>query len=127
MNKKRAVLTGVCLVVIAVAGVFAMGPSKPPADTPERAADSMLRQLRAGDYTSAFGKLPASGVTAQTIEREKRYHLWWWWVVQKREAAGGIEIEYHVLRGWVPLPSPLYITLTRARGQWKVETFDAAY
>jgi len=123
--KKAAACIAVAIVIFVL---FVATPPRPAVALPERAADDLLRDLRFGRVASAFERLPPNGFAEGTRVRERKYRLRWWWLYgREQEAPDTIALEYHVIRGWVPVPSPLRITVKKTPNGWRSVDFDAAY
>ncbi len=127
MNRIIVLTLGIILAIIAVV-IVAAALTRPTIGTPERAADAFLREIRTGHFDTAFSPLRPDGINEETEMREKNYRpLWWWWLRDRREATSGWRLHYSVIRGWVPIPSPVWITVNKQADRWRVTRFEAWY
>ncbi len=126
-RRRKTIAVTIVLAAAVVIAVAAIGPRRPVAGSPEQVADTLLRELRSGNFDSAFARVRSGGMNSETAVRERQYRLRWWWLVQKRQTADQIELEYHTLRGWLPLPSPVWIKIANLDGRWRITDFEAAY
>ena len=126
--KRIAIVALIIAVVVIVAGVGAAAITRPRIGTPEKAADALLRDIRWGHFDAAFSPLRPNGINAETEVREREYRpLWWWWLSDRRESAGELRLHYKVIRGWVPIPSPVWVIAKNSSGKWRVTGFEAWY
>lgn len=125
ITRKLAVIGAVA--VLAISMLPFVSPRYPPAGTPEEAADSLLRRLRAGEFDAAFAQLPSGGINKETQMRERQYRLRWWWLTGHEQKQAELKLKYRVVRGWLPVPSPVWITVARRDGKWRAIDFDAWY
>jgi hypothetical protein len=115
------------VIVLVVAAFLFASPRRPPAGTPEQAADLLFRQLRSGDFDAAFKQLPPGGINRDAQLREQRYRLRWWWLIGREQKGTELKLRYRVLRGWIPIPSPVWVTVANRDGKWRAVDFDAWY
>jgi hypothetical protein len=125
--KKVGVAAVIIGVVVIAAGVMA-AITRPERQTPEHAADAFLRAIRAGHFEASFAPLRPNGVNAETEMREKHYRpLWFWWFAGSRQSGGELRLHYKVIRGWIPIPSPVWVLVKNGGGKWRVTGFEAWY
>lgn len=125
---KRLGLAVVILIVVVIAAGVAAAITRPKNGTPEQAADTFLREIRGGRFETAFAPLRPNGVDGETEMREKQYRpLWFWWFADRRESDGGLRLHYKVIRGWIPIPSPVWVIVKNSGGRWRVIGFEAWY
>jgi hypothetical protein len=125
MTRRLAVVGAVA--VLAIIMLFFAFPRHPAAGTPEEAADSLLRQLRSGEFDAVFAQLPYGGVNKETQMRERQYRLRWWWLTGHEQKPAELKLKYRVVRGWTPIPSPVWITVAQRDGKWRAVAYDAWY
>lgn len=127
-TKRIAVVALIVAVVVIAAVVGAAAITRPRSGTPEEAADVLLRHIRWGHFDATFSPLHPNGINAETEMREKEYRpLWWWWLADRRESSGEWRLHYKVIRGWVPIPSPVWVIVKNSGGKWRVTGFEAWY
>jgi len=125
---KRLGVVAVIVGVVAIVANVEVAITRPKSGTPERAADAFLREIRAEHFEAAFAPLRPNGVNGETEMREKQYRpMWVWWVADRREANGELRLHYKVIRGWVPIPSPVWVIVKNSGGKWRVTGFEAWY
>lgn len=126
----RRVITVALIVagVVIAAGVVATTIMRPKYGTPEAAADRFLRQVRWGKFEESFSPLRPDGVNNETEIREKSYRpLWLWRLSDQRGTEAERRFHYSVIRGCVPIPSPVWVTVKNRDGRWRVTRFEAWY
>ena len=117
-------IVGMAVILVGVAAAMI----RPKSGTPEQAADMFLREIRAERFEAAFAPLRPNGVNSETEMREKQYRpLWFWWFADRREANGELRLHYKVIRGWIPIPSPVWVIVKNNSGRWRVSGFEAWY
>ncbi len=128
MTLKRSILAAtVVVIVVVVASVTVSSRERPKRGTPEAAAETVFHDLRWGNFNGAFSRISPGGITAETQMRERRYHLRWWRLVDRRVQGKQCRLEYTTVRGWLPISSPVWLTLEEQDGRWRVTTFSGAY
>jgi hypothetical protein len=122
-------LIAAALAVAVVASAFAVTvlPRRPVAGSAEWAADLVLRDLRRGKVDRAFARVQPAGFTSESRAREHQHRLRYWWLVSAKSTDGEQRLEYRALRGYLPLPSPVWITVKNGRDRWVVTGYDAWY
>jgi hypothetical protein len=125
---RRVITASLIAVVVIAACVTATTIRRPENGTPEAAADSFLRQVRSGKFEKSFSPLRPDGVNNETEVREKSYRpLWFWRLSDQRGTEDERRFHYNVIRGWVPIPSPVWVTVRNRDGRWQVTRFEAWY
>ena len=139
-----AIITALLLLARTKPVLFALGESGDPLKAPsysifnpfrdrapERAAESVLQDLRAAHFDSALGGLQLSDeVRQETKQREEAHPLLSWELVGRNDSEAGVHLFYRATRAGTPnATSPIWLSLSRpaTNDGWKPAKLEAWY
>jgi hypothetical protein len=81
-----------------------------------------------GRFEHAFAPLRRDhGINYETEAREKNYRPLWYWRLREEHPKGDVTLRYSVIRGWIPIPSPIWVVVRKTGQRWSVISYDAWY
>jgi hypothetical protein len=96
---------------------------------PERAAESVLEDLKRNDYARALSKIgDPKAPKADIAARENESRLRSWRLMNRTDSGASSKLFYQTKRGRRGSPdSPLWMTVERTHDGWKVKSYEAWY